>query len=444
MLFSRRRQKRETPELEGHSPAAPADVEREAVDAELSLCALRATADPARILKFLDAHLDDIVAQDCVAAAREIFADVERNLDEDKWSPGSIAIFASLRQRLGSGDQEQSLRRSVELYGEELRRYEQAGEHEGAAIVRNNLGNALVELAPFEPDRYRQAIPLLEEALEYYREVHNEAFRASIWMALGDAYCGLEEQGPDHYHLARDCFDRARSLFDRDPAGAREELASAQGRLGDVQLELAIFDGGRSLEKAIRHYRNALAVFVELDDHDRCGTYHARLANAYIRLSEMHSEHLRKGIRAYQRALEMFARSGNVDAQANVCLELARLHQVTGKQGEPDLATSVSFYMRALPLYGEEEVERRPESVNGRAECYRGLAQVYLSADVRSDPRDAAQAVLCLEEAARNLASLADTADAYRTVQAELREARQLEMRLVTHSTATADRSLGM
>ena len=438
ILFSLRKKKEKTAE-EMLPLAEMAATAGEVIDAELSLCALRATADPARILPFLDTHLDDIEAQDCLATAREILSEIEMELDENSWSPGSIDMLASLPQRIHTGNQERSLRRSVELYGEALRRYEQVGEHEGAAIVRNNLGNALVELAAVEPDRYRQAIPLLEEAMEFYREVSNEAFRASIWMSLGDAYYGLEEEGADHYHLARDCFDRAWSLFERDAAGGRYELAAAQGRLGDVQLQLVVFDGGQSLEKAIRHYRNALAVFVELDDPDVCGTYHARLANAYVRLSEMHSEHLRKGIRAYRRALDMFTRSANVGAQAMVCLELARLYQITGDSSAPDLAAAVSFYMQGLQLYGDQSSsEYGVECCRGRADCLRGLAQVYLSSDVTSDPRDVSQALLCLEEAARSLAGLEGAADACRTVQEELQDARQLEMRLVTQPVSKA------
>ena len=151
---------------------------------------------------------------------------------------------------------------------------------------------------------------------DYYREACNEGFRASIWMALGDAYCGLPEEGPDRHHLARNCFERAWSLFERDGDGARCELATAQGRLGDVQVALAAGGDGGSLEMAIRHFRNALAIFVDLDEPDQCGRYHARLADAYIRLSDMQAEHLRKGIRAYGRALEMFEQDPRLFAPA--------------------------------------------------------------------------------------------------------------------------------
>ena len=419
MLFSRKKRHESDVSEAAESASSTGEAESPAIDAELSLCALRASKDPGRTLHFFDTHFEEIDAQGYLDLARQIVVDVEADLDEETWKPGSIAMLASLRQRFALGDSLQGLRRSVDLYQRALQGYEQDGEATGAAIVRNNLGNALVDLAPFEPVRYRQAIPILEEALEYYREVRNESFRASIWMSLGDAYSGLEEEGPDHYHLARDCYDRAWSLFERDGSDAEAELGAAQGRLGDVQLELAAFEGGQSLEKAIRHYRNALAVFIELDDADRCGTYHARLGEAYVRLSEMQIEHLRKGIRAYQRALEMFARSGNRRGEADVALELARLHEVTGAEGDPDLASAVTFYLRSLQLYGETG------PAGQRAEGLRGLARIYLTAESKSDPRDLDQGIRCLEEAVRLVAETVD-AEAYSSVHAELEAARHL------------------
>ena len=389
------------------------------LDVKLSLWALQANPDPERILQFLDVHLDAIEARDCLAAAWELLEQAEGARDVGTWSPGSLAMLAGLRARLGSGDRRAGLERSVRLYGEALKRFEAAGETEGAAIVRNNLGVTLVELAPFEPERYREAIPLLEEALDYYREACNEGFRASIWMALGDAYCGLREEGPDRHHLARNCFERAWSLFERDGDGARCELATAQGRLGDVQVALAAGGDGGSLEMAIRHFRNALAVFVDLEEPDQCGRYHARLADAYIRLSDMQAEHLRKGIRAYGRALEMFEQSGNELAGAGVCMELASLFQVTGEEGAPDLEAAVDYSLQALRLYGEGGDPTR------RGEALRGLARIYLSADLQSDPRDVQQAVGCLEEALR-LGAADANGEAYRAVHAELTMARQL------------------
>ena len=418
-MFSFRRGK-QLADVEPPMPQVEVSEPEPELDVEVSLCVLQASPDPERILQFLDVHLDEIEARDCLGAARQLLGEAEGALAIDTWSPGSLAMLAGLRARLGSGDRRAGLESSVQLYGEALKRFEEAGEAEGAAIVRNNLGVTLVELAPFNPDYYREAIPFLEEALDYYREAsRNEGFRASIWMALGDAYCGLREEGPDRYHLARDCFERAWSLFEREGDIARHELGTAQGRLGDVQVALAAGGDGGSLEMAIRHYRNALAVFVDLDELDQCGRYHACLADAYIRLSDMEAEHLRKGIRAYVRALEMFEQSGNELAGAGVCMELAGLLQVTGEEGEPDLSAAVDYFLRALRLYGEEGNSTQ------RGQALRGLARIYLSNDIHSDPRDVQQAVGCLEEALRLGAADAD-GEAYRAAHAELTMARQL------------------
>ena len=208
------------------------------------------------------------------------------------------------------------------------------------------------------------------------------------------------------------------ALFER--GGAGEELAEAQGRLGDVQVELGAFYGEVALEKAVRHYRNALGVYMEQNQPEVCGVYQARLAEAYIGLSNMEREHLRKGMRAYERALEMFEKSGNARARADTCMELARLHEVLKDEAEgTHLSTAVELYLQALQIYQEFGLERE------RGALMQALARIYLDAGHVSALEDVQQAVICLEEASR-IYLRENLAAEYQAVQEDLRQARLL------------------
>ena len=371
-------------------------------DAKSALGDVRADPEPGRALRLLDDHLAEIEAQGCLNDALDLLDWVEDHIHDSQQPPGYLAMVAGVRQRLAAdglladSKLEAELRSVVGLYEQALQGYSQIGDEEAIAVVQNNTANALVELARFDRSAYSQAIPLLEEALAFYRQNQDELRRAFIWMALGEAYGGLEEHGADHLCLARDCYENAWSLFER--GGSRLDLAEAQARIGDMQLALARFDGDGALERGIRHYRNALSVFLEIEAHDKAGICHAGLGEAYVRLSDMQSEHLRKGVRAFERALEMFEISGNDRARADSAVELARLCEVVSHDEEAaDLARAVSLYFQALAVYDNLGLD--PE----RAVVLRSLARVYLFGGADSDPQDVSQALYCLHEAARLL-----------------------------------------
>ena len=236
--------------------------------------------DLAAILQVLDAHLEEILQDGYGEYARELVVWADAQLKEQNYPTSYRALLGSAYQRLEETDPSKNLLRAVELYREALEECQVIGEEEGVAVILNNLGNAYVELGAIEPAYFRQAIPVLEEALEFYRDVEESFCRAYIYMSLGEAYGGIQEEGPDHFEIARENYERAWALFERGQSWL--ELAHAQGRLGEVQFELGAFYGQEALEKAVRHYRNALTVFVEQDQPGLCGLYQSRLAEAYI------------------------------------------------------------------------------------------------------------------------------------------------------------------
>ena len=418
-MFFWRRKKMAIREVEQTTDlAAVVGAEEEPFRVEEVLQELEESRDIAQILQVLDAHLEDIQQEDYGEYARQLVSWIDEQLRKEKYPAKYRALLGSVYQRLEQVDRFKSLLRAVELYREALEEYQVAGEEEGIAVILNNMGNALVELGAFDHQYFRQAIPLLEEALEFYREIEAPSCRAFIWMALGEAYSGLQEEGPDHFELAFENYERAWALFERSEAWL--EVAEAQGRLGDVQFELGAFYGDGALEKAVRHYRNALAVFVEQNQLGLCGLYQSRLAEAYIGLSNMESEHLHKGMRAYERALDIFEQIDDKGARADTCMELGRLHQVLKDEDEnAHLEKAVDRYVHALQLY--RDLGRETE----RGGALQALARVYLEAGSTSDPEDIAQAILLLEEASQ-IYQLESCAAEFQAIEDELRQARQL------------------
>lgn len=369
-------------------------AKRESIDAATVLLQLLDAGDVGASLQILDLHLEEIQRQGQEETACKLIIQAEETLGEGDHPIAVKALLGNVYQRLGRGDRRFNLERALELYRETEADYGSAGERQGRAIVLNNMGATCLELAAYERSYYQQAIPYLEEALAFYEEEDEFSYRASIYMILGECYLGLEEPGPDHFEMARDYCERAWALFERDQV--RDELAAAQGRLGDVQVALGAFNGEKSLEKAVRHYRNALSVYVEGDLQERIAHYQRKLAETYIALSNMESEHLRKGMRAYERALEVYEAMGEEGAAADICLELARLNLLLEAENEDlHLAAAVDLYLKALKTFQKEE--RQAE----QGITLQALGRIYLRAGEASDPQDVRQAICCLQEAGR-------------------------------------------
>ena len=366
----------------------PKPVDIDAADVLLELAERR---DVDYVLRGLDAHLERIQQLDRESEALRLlnWAEGELRLAHAP-QPSQFALLGNIWQRLQTPQTEEPFLRAMDFYGLALTAYRGAQELEGMAIVQSNMGLALIELAKNDPQQYAEAIPLLEEALQYYENGEDWSCRADICLNLGEAYSGLQEPGFDHYELGREFLQRSGALYER--SGDMRGQAMAQGRLGDVQVELAGQERQAALTKAVRHYRNALTLFVELQDLPAMARYQERLANAYGRLGEV--EHLRNSLRAAQRAVELYEKLEQDDDLARASLGLGRLQlTLVGFGEEEELLPAFEQLRRALGLF------RKLNDRQGRAECLMGLTQIYLHGDNERQEADMRQAFDCLAEA---------------------------------------------
>lgn len=364
----------------------PADFN--AADVLLELAERR---DVDQVLRGLDAHLERIQDQGKEAEAVRLLRWAEQELHSAQApQPAQYALLGNVCQRLCGDVTADSLQKALGYYGVALNGYQAAQELEGIAVVQNNMGLALLGLAATNGRNYGEAIHLLEESLQFYEQGEDWSRRADICLSLGEAYAGLEEPGYDHYELGREYFERGQALYER--CGDIHGQALAQGQLGDVQIELASHVGDIALEKAVRHYRNALTLFVDLGDSLATARYQEGLAKAYGGLGE--EEHLRKSLRAAQRAVELYAQHQQAAALARANLQLGHIHLALVKLGaEEELLPAFEQLRQALNLFRDLGNRR------GRAECLESLAQIYQLGGAESQDADLRQALNCLTEA---------------------------------------------
>ena len=369
---------------------APAPQESDFNAAEILLM-LNQSRDLDQVLRGLDAHLERIQEQGRESEAALLLCWAEEQLERtQRPQPAHCALWGNICQRIGADQIADPFLRALAFYEKALDGYRSAQEMEGLAIVHNNMGLAYMGLAQNDADNYRSAIPLLEKALHFYEVGDDWSRRADICLSLGEAYTGLEESGLDRFELAREYLERSRALYER--SGDSIGQAQAQGQLGDVQMQLVVEDREAALERAIRHYRNALVLFAEQDEGLASAHYQERLARAYLGFGK--EEHLRKSLRSAQRASQLYEKHDQIPALAGICLIQGQTHLDLAQLGaEEELLTAFKEFHRALGLY------RKIGDRSGRADCLAGLAQIYLSSEDATQAVDLRQALDCLEEA---------------------------------------------
>ena len=377
---------------------------------------LNQSRDLDQVLRGLDAHLERIQEQGRESEAVSLLYWAEEQLQRvQRPQPAHCALWGNICQRMGADRVADPFLRALAFYEKALEGYENAQELEGLAIVHNNMGLAYMGLAQGDADNYRSAIPLLEKALHFYEVGDDWPRRADICLSLGEAYAGLEEPGLDRFELAREYLERSRALYERsgDPIGQ----AQAQGQLGDVHMQLVVEDRQAALERAIRHYRNALVLFAEQDEEGWASAhYQERLARAYLRFGE--EEHLRKSLRSAQRANQLYEKLDQIPALAGICLFQGQVYLDLAQLGaEEELLSAFKEFDRALGLYG------KIGNQSGRADCLASLAQIYLSSEDATQAVDLRQALECLEEALA-IYELEDRPDAVAEIKERLDQAR--------------------
>lgn len=402
-------------EAEVPEPSAPEPFDAAAVLQELQAC-----EEIDRFLSLLDQHLEQLLEE----GHREPVARVLRQVDawvqrQPVRSAGVLAGLGNAFQGLAQGRGGPDCRRALRLYEQALAEYRQGGEHEGTAILMNNMGLAYAELAGAEPELFRQAIPLLEEALEYYEQQTDGGRKAAICLTLGEAYAGLDEPGSDHLELARECYEKARALSEAE--GVPVEQAAAQRRLGDVQLELAAFQGVEALERAVQHYRNALNLLPAETEPERRGVAHGHLARALAALAPHQGlQRLDEALEERRVGLELLRQCGSRGPAAAACVELAETH-LSFEEQEPEVHLE-----EALELAREARDTCRELRLAGtQARAAEVLGRIYLAAGPDCAQADVERALSFFEEAARIYLRLNLDAP-YEGIQGRLREARAL------------------
>lgn len=386
--------------------AADKEPEDEAVHAALLLLDWAEKGEVGQVLNILDEHLESLGEQGQDVCDWTDWVEERLGSLAEPISTSQVAVLGSIYQRLEGGDREAYCQKALACYERALAVYRRAGSAGGVAVLLNNMGLLYCELAARDRVQYRRAIPLFEEALEFYEQSDELSYRGAICLSLGEAYAKLDEAGADHLELARDFYERAWALSER--SGERVAQAMAQGGLGDTHVELAEFSGAENLAKAVRHFRNALAVYVDLDDVAAQAHYQERLGHTYSKWRA--EEHLRKALRSYERAAAGYLQCEDYQRAAEVKVELARIGVVL-----QEWETAFESASQALQLFTQLAVDA------GRARCFQLLAGIYLSAETESAKEDMEQAEYCLLEAQRLFLQL-QMAEEYGRVASELQQ----------------------
>ena len=358
----------------------------EAIDAAFVLIDWAERGEVGNVLNVLDLHMDALLEQGEDVLKWTTWVEEGFNRAVEPLSTSQLAVLGSVYQRLEGEDRVAYCHRALSYYQGAIEGYRRAESAEGIAVLLNNSGLLYAELAQTDAAQYRCAIPLFEEALGFYEDRDELYYRGAICLSLGEAYARLDEAGADHFELARDFYERAWALFER--SGDLVDQAMAQGGLGDMQVELAAFYGPECLGKAVRHFRNALSVYVDLDDVAAQAMYQERLGRTYAELQE--EEHLRKALRSYERALAGYLQCENDQRAARVGLQLAHV-----AIGVSELETAFEAASQARKLFIKLDLGE------GEALSCRLLARIYLSAGDQSQRADLEQAERCLLEAQR-------------------------------------------
>ena len=406
-------------ELTPPEPPAPEPFDAAAVLRELQAC-----EEVEAFVSLLEANLEQLLAEGHLEPVSSLLRQTEAWVQRQPVrSASTLARLGNAFQGLAQGRGGPHCRRALRLYEQALAEYRLGNQVEGTAILMNNMGLAYAELATGEPELFRQAIPLLEEALEYYEQQPDTGRGAAICLTLGGAYAGLAEPGPDHLELARECYERARAMA--ESAGTAVEQAAAQRCLGDVQLELAAFQGPEAIGRAVQHYRNALALLPIESEPERRGLIHGHVARALAALAPHQGpQRLEEALAERQAGVDLLRQCGSGGCAAEACVDLAEAHYaLIDKDPEGHLTAALELARQAR----EDCREFRLSAGQGRAAEM--LGRIYLAAGAECERTDVEQALSFFEEAARIYVRLNLTA-LYEGIQVRLREARTLAANL--------------
>ncbi len=242
------------------------------------------------------------------------------------------------------------------------------------------LGIALVALS-----KYREAIPIYQEALDIARRQHPSGGNDDIALLtnnIGIAWSDLG--GTTNTATAIDFYGRALAMFEQlHPEGPNKNIGNVLNNLGTAYVDL---NGPVNKRKAIDYFNRALSIREQLQPdgigNDIAGTLNNR-GIAYVELGD--ADDIRNGIEDYSRALrirEQLYPDGIHEDIAGTLNNLGAAHRVLGD------GSSVPWYERALAIRRQLYPD---EMHSGIASALNNLGVAYVDLGGRDNVRKGAE-----------------------------------------------------
>jgi len=337
--------------------------------------------------------------------------------------PANLWLVARLYQRLAAhSGSDADLDRAERLCATALQEGLNEGDQPWVTEARRELALIYLQRARTSPAEYSQAIPLLEDVLAGMGGDGQHDQRASVCMALGDAYAGLPEHGADHLELARDYYEQALRGF--QTCERERDAAAVHERLADTWTRLEAHVGEGAATQALDHYRQARDSY--RDAGDDAGDWRCSLgiADLMARRCRAGRVPLDEAVAACEAAATRLAAAGR-QAEAGHALVLLGSVWAAGATTDDGarLVAAVDSFTAALRHF---DAAGQPPAVQpDRATALAGLAEVFLAAGAASEPADVQKAIDLLQQACRIHAD-ASASEAYRSTNDALRRARSL------------------
>ena len=203
----------------------------------------------------------------------------------------------------------------------------------------------------YQTSRYREAIPVLESALQIYRDIKDKNGEAVSLLGLGTAYRNLGQ-----YEKAIDFFKQ--SLVITKQIGERNGEAVSLNNLGLTYESLGQY------EKSIDFYQQSLTIFKQIGKRNGEATSLNNLGDIYNSLGQY-----QKSIDFHQQSLAIFKQIGDRTGEARSLNNLGASYNSLGQYQK-----SIDFYQQSLAIF--KQIGNRSSEASSLSNL--GIAYNYL------------------------------------------------------------------
>ena len=203
----------------------------------------------------------------------------------------------------------------------------------------------------YQTSRYREAIPVLESALQIYRDIKDKNGEAVSLLGLGTAYRNLGQ-----YEKAIDFFKQ--SLVITKQIGERNGEAVSLNNLGLTYESLGQY------EKSIDFYQQSLTIFKQIGKRNGEATSLNNLGDIYNSLGQY-----QKSIDFHQQSLAIFKQIGDRNGEARSLNNLGASYNSLGQYQK-----SIDFYQQSLAIF--KQIGNRSSEASSLSNL--GIAYNYL------------------------------------------------------------------